>query len=593
MRIKSLTSNSVYELEFNKSGENSSVCPECSEHRKNKKAKCFSFNVEKLAGYCSHCESRFVEYKPHGDKVYIRPVFDESFKSLKPEWVSNFLSKRGISESVLSKMKISEKRVWMPQSSKEEDVIAYPYFINGELINVKYRGANKSFKLESGAELCWYNYDSIIDAKELIIQEGEIDCLSFMEAGITNCVSVPNGASIGKMEYFDNSIHLLDKIERFYICVDNDEKGILLRDELIRRLGADKCYICDLRQYKDANEYLLAEGRESLAEVIKSAKNPKIDGVYELMDFNDELDILFEEGMKEGNRIGIPFLDDWITWELGRFAVWTAAPSAGKSEMVDFVNIKLNLLYGWKVAYFSPENFPMQNHGAKIVEKLIGARFSKNNMSKDAYLSAKYHIKDNFFWVNPDQNDIDTILSKFKFLIKIKGVKIVVLDPWNTIQFSGGYGDYGKILQKMVKFARDNSVLFHLVAHPRKLEKNKETGKFPMPTMYDIAGSSDFWNMSDYGLIIKRDQQDDLTFINEGQIQIAKVKFKHLGRQGIGYWKYNFKSGRYVGLLELEDTKSWLDVENEISEVKIINNIPLIPINNNEFFKSLDLDIPF
>ena len=414
MKIKNLTSNYIYDLEFSKTGENLGTCPECSEHRKNKKAKCFSFNVKKGAGYCSHCESRFVEFKPHGDKVFIRPSFDDTFKTLKPEWVDNFLAKRGISERVLNKMKISERKVWMPQSNKEEQVVAYPYFINDELVNVKYRGANKSFKMESGAELCWYNYDAIIGAKELIIQEGEIDVLSFMEAGIENCISVPNGANIGKMEYFDSSIHLLDKVERFYICVDNDEKGIELRYELIRRLGADKCFICDLKQYKDANEYLLGEGKESLLNVIKEAKNPKIDGVFELRDFDNELDVLFDEGMKPGKTIGVNFLDEWVTWELGRFAVWTAAPSAGKSEMVDFVNIKLNLLYGWKVAYFSPENFPMQNHGAKIIEKLIGSNFSKHNMSEDAYLTAKEHIRENFFWVNPEQNDIDTILSKFK-----------------------------------------------------------------------------------------------------------------------------------------------------------------------------------
>ena len=334
MKIKSITSKAVYDMDFTKSGENLGTCPDCSASRKNKKAKCFSFNVAQGVGYCSHCESRFVEFKPFGEQQYHKPVFDDRFVDLREEWVKGFLEKRSIGEHTLKSMKVSEVKAWMPQTQKEETVIAYPYFRDGELINVKYRGANKTFKLESGAELCWYNFDQLSANEEVTVTEGEIDTLSFIEVGIKNVVSVPNGASIGKMEYFDNSIHLLDKIKKFYICVDNDEKGILLRDELIRRLGDDRCYVCNLRQYKDANELLVAEGREALVNVIREAKNAKIEGLVELSDFEAELDDLYENGQQPGLSIGVDFIDRHVTWEVGRLCVASGTPSCFTKEQL-------------------------------------------------------------------------------------------------------------------------------------------------------------------------------------------------------------------------------------------------------------------
>jgi twinkle protein len=568
MKIVSLNTKKIYDIELKTTGENTMPCPECSEDRKKKHTKPFSFHGVKMVGYCNHCESRFVEHKPFEKIQYIVPTFDSSFKDLRPDWVKSFLEKRGISEITLKKMKISEKLTRSPQTQNMEAMVCYPYFRRENLVNVKYRGNNKSFKLESGAELCWYNYDALFSYKEIIIVEGEIDCLSFIEEGYNNCISVPNGANVGKMEYFDNSISDLDNIDRFIICTDNDEKGILLKNELIRRLGFEKCFVCNLKQYKDANEYFLGEGRGSLSTVIETAKIPKIEGVYFVDDYSADLDFLFENGLQKGKEIGYRFLDSLVTWETKRFAVVTGVPSSGKSEFVDFIIVMLNLRYGWKSCYFTPENFPMINHVSKLSEKIIGKKFGKQTMTYEEYYNSKDYINDNFFWVNPSESStIDEILKRFKYFIKSKGVKIVVIDPFNTIENEVKYNEQGKLLQKMVKFARENDVLFFLVAHPKKLDKNKD-GEFPMPTMYDIAGSSDFWNMADYGIALRRDVDfETKVFINEGKVAIQKVKFKHLGGQGIGDWKYNFINGRYESIESGWNNTAWIESSEKQLEV--------------------------
>lgn len=334
MKIYSLNTKKIYDIDLRSSGENAMPCPECSQDRKKKTAKSFSFNAKINAGYCNHCEGRFVEHKPFEKVEYIKPVFDNTFIDLRTEWVKHFLSKRGISEKTLKKMRISEKSVWMPQSAKNEQVVCYPYFRSDNCVNIKYRGSNKTFKLESGAELCWYNYDALYNYKEIIIVEGEIDCLSFIEEGYENCISVPNGANVGKMEYFDNSVQDLDKIEKFIICTDNDEKGILLRDELVRRLGFEKCFIANLKQYKDSNEYLLHEGRGSLKELVITAKMPKIAGVNFADELYARLDVLFENGLQKGKVLGYKGLDELITWETKRFAIVTGTPSCFTKEQM-------------------------------------------------------------------------------------------------------------------------------------------------------------------------------------------------------------------------------------------------------------------
>ena len=83
-------------------------------------------------------------------------------------------------------MKITEGKEFMPQTGKEENTIQFNYFINNELINIKYRDGKKNFKLVKGAEKIFYNIDSTIGHKYVVIVEGEIDALSFIDAGINS-----------------------------------------------------------------------------------------------------------------------------------------------------------------------------------------------------------------------------------------------------------------------------------------------------------------------------------------------------------------------------------------------------------------------
>ena len=277
MIIVETKTQKLYEISPARShGENYMTCPVCSETRKKKRDKCFVWNADKGVGHCCHCDATFssrTQLTSRQSKDYAVPVWKNK---------TGLTDGGMISQATLREMRIYSDKEWMPQYGRDTKVICFPYFVGDRLVNIKYRGPQKSFRMVKGAELIFYNFDCIAASKELIVCEGEMDALSFIEAGYKNVVSVPNGAGATDLTYFDNYVDNLGHIERFYIAADFDEAGLKLRNELVRRLGSEKCLIVTYKGRKDANELLIAEGGLAVREVIEGAQEIPIQGYINL-----------------------------------------------------------------------------------------------------------------------------------------------------------------------------------------------------------------------------------------------------------------------------------------------------------------------
>jgi hypothetical protein len=253
---------------------------------------------------------------------------------------------------------------------------------------------------------------------------------------------------------------------------------------------------------------------------------------------------LYSNGLPKGFGIGLTEVDEYIRWETGRLSVITGVPSFGKSEFLDFMNVRLNRLHGWKTLYFSPENFPVCYHLQKLVSKISGKPFEKTKLSEKELFDALNYISDNFFFLNYETvRTLDDILECMEQLIHQEGVKILVIDPYNRLEHNRPARltetEYiSSILDGLSNFAKRFDVLIHLVAHPRKM--NKKDGVFDVPNYYDINGSANFANKADYCLTVHRNKSTDST-----EIHIEKVKFKNLGCQGVAYLKYDIPTGNY------------------------------------------------
>lgn len=537
-----------------KAGNVKTFCPHCHDQRKDKRDKSLSVNIDKGIWHCHYCNWSGTLHV--GERSHTTPR--TTYSKPRPRPISplstslmDWFKKRGISEQTISDLRISEGLEFMPQTGAKENTMQFRYYLNGELINVKYRTLDKLFKLESGAELIPYNLDSITGKSTCIITEGEMDCLSFIEAGYKNCISVPNGAS-NNLSYLDDFIDgWFEDKQIIYIATDTDQKGLLLREELIRRFGSERCIIITYGDdCKDANEHLVKYGADSLCSCYQDAKEVKVEGIFSLSDFEDSLDLLYQQGMPKGVGIGLENFDKLCSFETKRLAVVTGIPGSGKSEFIDQIIESLNVRHGWRAAFFSPENAPLQYHASKLIEKLTGKQFKPEKLTQDDFDAAKSYVNENFFFINPKDNfSVDNVLSKAKYLIRRHGIKALVIDPYNRLDINCGHNketDFVRdILRKLINFAQQNDVLIFLMAHPTKQQKNKDTQQIESPTLYDIAGSAHFYNMADYGIVVHRDRPN-----NRVEIKVSKVRFKHLGSVGTVYMKYNINNGRYVPAVE-------------------------------------------
>lgn len=552
MKIQSSNTKLLYSYEPN--GERS-VCPECSHLRKKKTDKCLAWDKTNNRGFCHNCGTAFFEYKPFEPKQYTVPEW-KNITSLTDGAVKYFEGRR-IGQTTLNKMRVYSDQEFMPQSGKIEGVVCFPYFYNEKLVNIKYRTKDKNFKLVSGAELIFWNIDCLQKFDEVIIVEGEIDLLSFIQAGFENVLSVPNGAN-KNLEYLDNCIELFNNINKIYLATDQDTKGIDLRDELIRRFGAERCYIVSFKDCKDANEYLHKYGDE-IHDVIKDSKPVPVKGIIEAGNIYADIRDLYENGVQKGLQINCPEIDKYITWESGRLAIVTGIPSSGKSEFIDYIVAKLNIIHGWKCGFFTPENYPLKFHYRKLFEKLIGKPFDKSETSELEYDMAYEYIRENFFYILNEQDfTVESILQSAKILVKSKGIKVIVIDPYNKLEhkYTDSETQYiSRFLDQLITFAKMNNVLLFLIAHPKKMEKDA-SGKVRVPSLYDISGSANFYNKTDYGFTVHRKTDNDNIMLNQVEVHFQKIKYKHLGEQGIVDLQYSYRTGRfYTGII---DETNWL-----------------------------------
>lgn len=280
--------------------------------------------------------------------------------------------------------------------------------------------------------------------------------------------------------------------------------------------------------------------------------------IYPHKQIREKVLALYEAGgYPKGSSTGWPSLDNFYTVGLGQWTLVTGTPNSGKSEWLDALMINLALSENWKFLIYSVENWPLELHHAKLIEKYIGKPFSpgKSERISEAELNAAEDwIAGQFYFCTPDAPDICAILDEAGQYLKSIGTNWktgVVIDPWNQLEHHRPSNmtetDYvGHTLSLVMNRVREYDMHLWLVAHPSKLQRGRD-GTFPIPTPRDVSGSSNFWNKSDNAITVWRDLTQETT---EVQIHVQKVRWKHIGRIGATYLDYEISTGRYKDSLK-------------------------------------------
>jgi twinkle protein len=542
------------------SGEYKTTCPKCSHKRKNKKDKCLSVNITRGVYNCHNCGWSGTTQKFSAKPEYTTPVRENIQINNR---ILNWFSDRKITEPTLLHWKIGESLEYMPQVSKKRRVINFNYYRENKLVNTKFRDSEKNFKMVSGAELIFYGLDNIKELDIVYIVEGEIDALSLHESGLYSVCSVPNGASKGsqKLEYLDNCYKYFENKKTIIICTDNDAPGLTLRNELARRFGFYKCKYVDFGEFKDANDVLVNADKETLRNIILNSKSFPLEGILNIDNIWNSVLNYNENGVKNYS-IGMGNSDNYFNLAFGEWTVVTGIPNSGKSDIVDQICCNVATKYGFRCAMFAPESFPYEGHIKRIANKL-----NEKNCDNTDLNNTKDFIEEHFHWVKIDLENLTLkgILDAFKQLVLQKGVNVCVIDPYNMLDHSAqrDYSYVGRLLSQITQFCQQTKTHLFLVAHPRKIESIE--GKYRKPTLYDISGSSDFFNKSYNGLIVFRQIGQKSKYKSDVvSVYVEKVKRKENGQLGQFEVAPDFVNGGVYKHLTRENKKFEVIKDNNI-----------------------------
>lgn len=306
--------------------------------------------------------------------------------------------------------------------------------------------------------------------------------------------------------------------------------------------------------FREPTETLGGFGKEKVKtakEVVKDIMDKEIreeslDELDLLIDYSDIHERFFkvlDAGDKVGLEISLSNFAENFRFDWGLTTV-TGISTSGKTEMIDQICVDLARLYGVKTCVVGFEQTEEENI-VKLTRKVLGFDVRQKGADRSEAKNACDFVTKYIKHINMSKVgcDLDKILEAFEILATRFGFKNFVIDPFNHLQMKSRSLSHEKdmaMLIKMAAFAKEHRISLLLIAHPTKLKEDEKTGKFPMPTLMNVKGTSAFYDASHHGLCVHR--EDDKVIV-----KVLKVKQNNLGTQWTeSYFKYAKGSGRFV-----------------------------------------------
>lgn len=403
------------------------------------------------------------------------------------------------------------------------------YDTNDVLTMVKYR---PSRKVKKGENKCWcqkgsdttpllFNMNRINTTVPLLICEGEPDCLSAIEAGFTNAVSVPLGST--NFHWIEENWDFLEQFSSIVICSDNDEAGLKMQKECIYRLGSWRTKVVEVPQLyvdettnqrysvNDLNEVLYYFGKEKVMEIILDAKDSPVPGVVDFADIEDiDLDAL------DGIPTGLPNLDRYLMKLFyGTLNIVTGINGSGKSSFLNQVICQC-LDRGENAYLFSGElpNFQAKNWLNFI---FAGQRNVKGCQYNDSVFykvtpEAKRAISEFYrgrLYIRQDgeSNKSADLLKSMEDSVRKYGTKLLILDNLTAINLESNdnnkYDKQADFIMDLIAFAVKFNVVVILVVHPHKIDMMRRLSKM------DVQGISAIIDLAHRIISLYRVQESD------------------------------------------------------------------------------------
>ena len=484
-------------------------------------------------GHCFSCL-----YYEHGDDT--APPTTITNKRLM-EFTGDFvpLKGRNLREETLRKFNV--------RYDHDTKTIRFPYYSQaGQLVGFKSRDTDKDFRWTGKNEdHTLFGQQLWGRGKEIVITEGELDCLSVYQTRPTwPVVSLPNGAA-GAKKALQHQLKWLMGFESIVLFFDSDEAGQQAAQDCASLFPHDKLFIARLDSYKDANEALIAKDYEAITSTVLWNRKP-----YSPKTVIDGRD-LFALATRplHGRDADWPFTAlDRITSGLrkGELVTVTSGSGVGKSTFCGEIAQAL-VDQGEKVGYIALEE-SLQRTALRLMSIKANKPLHLNNELpekdlKDAFDASlgtgQVYLRDGFGSVDPD-----SILSDCRFMALAKEVGWIILDHLSILMSGNESHDERKLIDvtmtKLRSFVEETGIGMLLISHLKRPQGDKGHEDGQQVSLGQLRGSHSIVQLSDMVIALERNLSAGDNMAN---IRVLKNRFN--GQTGqAGTIAFNGSTGR-------------------------------------------------
>lgn len=423
----------------------------------------------------------------------------------------------------------------------------------GELVAQKIRLPGKDFRvvgdLDAGGLV--FQHRAADGGKRLVITEGEIDALSYMQL-MPNwpAVSVPNGAQ-SALKAVKRSIKFVNSFEEVVLLFDMDEAGQAAAREVAQVIAPGKAKIAHL-PLKDAND-MLVEGRgKDLTSAVFGAKPFSPEGIIRGADISIEA---LKKGVKRGWSLPFTKLDQMTRGIRPSELILLAAGSGlGKSTIGRIMTHHIQQTYGQKVGYMMLEE-SVEVTARQLVAVHTGTRYVELAEKPDLLTDEQWQeavdvaVKPAAYYDSFGSCSIDNIIAHINHLAVAEGCQVVLLDHVSMV-VSGSKSDnerkeLDRLMTELRTLCERTGVSIIAISHVnRQTSTNAFSNEGGQISLNSLRGSGALAQLSDTVIGVERNQQDE---DNKNLVHFRLLKSRVTGETGSAGWAaYN----PLTGLLE-------------------------------------------
>lgn len=440
------------------------------------------------------------------------------------------LGKRGLDGELISRLGLGS------QQRAGGECLVIPFVRQGETVRRKYRWFDRAegkWMADKGGLRIAYNEDCLRDdsliGQPLLITEGELDCIAAIQSGFLRSISVPDGApppgerskddleSSAKYAWLEDIRPYLtaERVSEIILATDGDENGAAMLQDLSVLLGRARCKFItypktkrDLgrERTKDLNEVLDEYSAKGVVETVTRATFLPMAGVYRMSELPPPAPMTIWEPRHH-------LLSENLKIRLGDFSVVTGTPGFGKSTFVNDLFCGIATDRSTRIAWASFEQEPQRDHRRAL--RTWHCETPDWQATEDERRAADRWIDEHHLFLIPREDEdptFDWLLDAMEQAVVRHQAKVIVIDPWNEVEHSRDRDEneteyIGRAIRTLKRFAKRFKVHVCVVAHPTKSVKDSD-GNYKMPTLYDIAGSANWYNKCDLGVIVHRENED-------------------------------------------------------------------------------------